>query len=382
MSGTGRNLKITLVALGLAHMVAALVYKYDAFAGITGMLYADGQPVGGDFINLWTAARMVLTGHAGEVYSVEAFKAYQATLTGGADMGLRLWAYPPHSLLFAWPLGLFGYHAALAGWSVFGIGMLLIGARRFGFDRLETAVLLVSPATVLNLYYGQTGSVATGLMLLALSARTSRDAVPAGAAAILTIKPQAGFLLPVLWLFERRWRMILTTGAVAVILAVLSVALFGLAPWRDYLGDTLPALSALERHGTGPFLTMIPSVFIAMRLVSGDSAMALAVHAAFAAAGGLVLLWRLWRVRDPERRAAMVLVATVLMTPYMHNYDLGLLLCGALIVARRPWVADSGPLRAELFVLIAWMLPQLVVLFSILGAPISPLLILPLLFLA
>ena len=78
----------------------------------------------------------------------------------------------------------------------------------------------------------------------------------------------------------------------------------------------------------------------------------------------------------------MVLVAAVLMTPSMHNYDLELLLCGALSVARRPWVADSGPLRAELFVLIAWMLPQLVVLLNSLATPISPLLILPLLFLA
>ena len=38
---------------------------------------------------------------------------------------------------------------------------------------------------------------------------------------------------------------------------------------------------------------------------------------------------------DADRRTAMVLVATVLMSPYLHNYDLALLLCGALLVARR-----------------------------------------------
>jgi hypothetical protein len=382
MGGAGRNLKITLLALGIVHIVACCAYEFGNLAGIDGLLYADGRPVGGDFINLWTVARMVLTGHAGDIYPVAAYKAYQATLTGGANMGLRLWAYPPHSLLLVWPLGFLSYYTALVAWSGLGLVLLLLGARRFGFDRLETAVLLTSPATVLNLYYGQTGSVAAGLMLLALSARTPRDPVPAGAAAILTIKPQAGFLLPVLWLFQRRWHMIAATALLAIALGGLSAAVFGVAPWRDYLGDTLPVLSDLERNGTGPFLTMIPSVFIAMRIVTGDADAALAAHAAFAAAVGLLFLWRLWRVRDPERRAALLLLATVLMTPYLHNYDLGLLLCGALIVARRPWVVDSGLLRAELPVVLAWTLPQLVVFLNIAGVPVSPLLILPLLFLA
>jgi hypothetical protein len=79
----------------------------------------------------------------------------------------------------------------------------------------------------------------------------------------------------------------------------------------------------------------------------------------------------------------MVLIATALMTPYMHNYDLALLLCGALLVARR-WSSSSEkrPLQGELLVMIAWALPQLVVLLNTIGLPISPLLILPLLFMA
>lgn len=382
MSGAGRNLKIALLILGLAYLVGACVYKFGQLAGIHGVLYADGRPVGDDFLNLWTVARMMLTGHADQIYSVAGFKDYQATLTGGVDTGLRLWAYPPHSLLFIWPFGFLGYYAALAAWSLLGLGVLCIGARHFGFDRLETAVLLTSPATAINLYHGQTGSIATGLMLLALSARPPRNPVSPAAAAMLTVKPQAGFLLPLLWLFEWRWKAILGAALLCLLLMALSMTLFGLTAWRDYLGDTLPALNGLERHGKGPFMTMIPSTFIAMRIVTDDTALALVVHGVFAAGVGLVLLWRLWHVPDRERRIAMVLIGTVLITPYMHNYDLALLLSGALLVARRPRVAGSGFLGAELFVLLAWMLPQLVMLLNSAGLPLSPLLILPLLFLA
>jgi alpha-1,2-mannosyltransferase len=70
------------------------------------------------------------------------------------------------------------------------------------------------------------------------------------------------------------------------------------------------------------------------------------------------------------------------MTPYIHNYDLALLLCGALLMARRWSFSEKRPLRGELLVMIAWALPQLVVLLNTIGLPISPLLILPLLFMA
>lgn len=381
---TGRHtLKLFLLAMGLAHLVGFFLYKHDQLSNINGLLYSNGTPVGDDFINLWTAARMELTGQAGKIYSVAEFDAYQKTLVGGANLGLRLWAYPPHSLLFVWPLGLIGYYPALAAWSVLGLIALFVGARRFGFDRLETAVLLTSPATILNLYHGQSGSLVTALVLLALSARTSRDAIPAvAAAAVLTTKPQGGFLLPLLWAFQRRWWMVLYTGLISLVILGLTIAIFGIEPWRDYLTDTLPTLSDLERNGTGPFMAMIPSVFMAMRIVMGQADIALVVHVIFAIMVGCVFLWRLWHVRDPERRTALLLLATVLVTPYIHNYDLALLLAGALIVARRPWVAGSGPFKAELPIILAWLLPQLVLLLNTAGLPISSLLILPLLFLA
>jgi hypothetical protein len=219
-------------------------------------------------------------------------------------------------------------------------------------------------------------------MLLALSARTARDPVSIAAAALLTIKPQVGFLLPLLWMFQRRWRMIAWTALIVTAFFAVAVALFGLEPWRDYIGDTLPRLNALEREGHGPFMAMIPSAFMAMRIVIGDSASALLIHFGFAIAVAAVLVFRLWRVEDANRRAAMVLIATVLMTPYIHNYDLALLLCGALLVARNWSSPGKRAPGGELLVIVAWALPHLVVLLNTVGLPVSPLLILPLLFLA
>jgi len=377
----GCAFKIGLLALGVLHLAWFCASGYRNIAGIDGVLYPDGTPVGGDFINLWSAAKLVIAGRFEDIYLVERFMGHQGSITGGADIGLRLWAYPPHSLLLAWPFGFLGYYPALAVWSVLGLAVLLAGALRLGFDRLETAIILTCPATVLNLYYGQTGSLATGLLLLALSARPGRDAVSIGAAALLTVKPQAGFLLPLLWASQRRWGLIALTALATAGLVVLSAIVFGFSPWRDYLGDTLPTLSALENRGSGPFMNMIPSAFMAMRILTGDSTLAIIVHALFAAAVAAVLIFRLLRVKDKERSWALLLVATALMTPYLHNYDLAMLLCGALLVLRhRQRIAAS--FQGQSLVLAAWALPQLVTILNASGMPVSPLVILPLLFLA
>ncbi|MDW6024565.1 glycosyltransferase family 87 protein [Mesorhizobium sp. BAC0120] len=383
MAGAEHRLKFALLVLGAVHLVGFCIVKYGETVGIAGRLYPDGTPVGGDFINLWTTAKLILADRTADIYQVGRFMAYERTFVDGADIGLRLWAYPPLSLLFVWPFGLLGYYAALAVWSAIGLIVLTTGARRFGFDRLEIAILLTSPATLLNLYFGQTGSLATGLLLLALSPRPGRDPVSATAGALLTIKPQFGFLLPLLWAFQGRWRMIAWTAVIVIGLIALAAALFGPEPWRDYLNDTLPTLGTLERAGSGPFMTMIPSMFMSLRIVTGNSSLASSVHAGFAALVLIVLVIRFWQVKDGVRRSAMLLIATVLMTPYLHNYDLALLLCGALLMVRR-FGSREGPASffAGFLVIAAWALPQIVVLLNAIGAPISPLLILPLLLLA
>lgn len=381
MNDPRRIFKIVLLALGVFHLAYFSYTKYAETVGIAGLLYPNGTPVGGDFINLWSTARLVLSGAVSDIYQVDRFMAYERTFTG-SDIGLRLWAYPPHSLLLAWPLGLLDFYPALAVWSAAGLAVLFRGARRFGFDRLETAVILISPATILNLYYGQTGSSATGLLLLALSPRKPCDRFSIAAAALLTIKPQTGFLLPVAWAFQRRWRMIAWTAFATVALVAAATALFGIDSWRDYLADTLPALSRLEREGSGPFMTMIPSLFMALRIVAGDADFALLVHAGFAVAVAAVLVMRLWRLDDAIRQSALILIATALMTPYIHNYDLVLLLCGALLVARRGSETGVNSTLVNVVVAFAWLLPQFVVALNMQGLPISPLLVLPLLFLA
>lgn len=372
---------IALLIICLGHIVLMLWQEALPTLGIKGLLYPSGDPVGGDFINLWSAGRLALEGQFGTIYNPDAFMAYQIGFIG-APIGHRLWAYPPHSLFLAMPFAWLDYYPALLVWSLAGLGVLFWGCKSLGLDRWETAIVMLSPASMLCLYNGQTGNLTTGLLLLALSAKPGHRLTPTGAAVLLTIKPQMGFMLPFYWLAERRWLAIAVTSLLAICLGAAAWWFAGGKAWIDYLGLTLPELSLLERQGTGRFMLMIPSWFMALRILTGDGDLAIKLHFLFAIPIVLFALWKLWRVDDMYRRVTLVLAATVLATPYMHNYDLGILVVAGLMLLRRFPASSSGEPWAARLSLVLLAMPQLVVVLNALGAPAAPLLILPVLFLA
>lgn len=361
-----------MLAASLAFAAFQLTVLFLEYSRSRGYISGPFQPFGWDYINLWSSGRMIAEGLVEQIYSPVAFEAYQIAFVQ-ADTGLRIWAYPPHSLFLSWPFGQFGFFAGFLAWSLLGVGVLAAGAAYFGFNRFEILLLILSPAAIINIYYGQSGNLAGGLMLAALAGGSHQRNWPIAAAALLTLKPQTGFLLPLLWLRNRQWILIVSTTAAVLALVGLSVAVFGVETWRDYLGETLPRLSRLEREGEGPFLFMIPSVFISMRLLGFDGATSFTVHLIFAAAIAGAMVWRLWREPDRGRQAAILLIGTCLVTPYMHVYDLSILMAGAIILAR----GDSADARAaKLALVMAWGLPLVLSTLSKAGLPVAPLVML------
>ncbi len=362
-----------LAILSALYLLAFFQFIGDSISGIEGIALATGNPAGGDFINLYSVARMVLEGKAAAAYFPEQLMQFQRTLIE-QPIGLRLWAYPPHSLLFVWPFGGLSYFVALALWSALGLFVLGLGARRMGFGWLETILLVVSPASLQCIYFGQTGNFAAGALMLALSARKQTDALAIGATALLTIKAQFGFLLPVYWVLERKWRLIALVSAATLALFALTFAVFGPQVWRAYFEVTVPVLSNLESSGTGAFMQMIPSTFMAFRILGWEGGAAMQFHLAFAALVFAMLVYRLVKSSSKPQKLALILFSVGLITPYLHVYDLTLLLAGTFVMLRAmPTQTGLRAVGIYLLALLGWVLPHVLFGLNAGGWPLGPL---------
>jgi alpha-1,2-mannosyltransferase len=369
-----RLVLLTLASVHALVFVAMVLLEWSQSSGYR--LSGGIAPVGGDFMNLWTAARMTLDGRLVEVYESASFVSHQWSLFGTSPE-FRLWAYPPHSLLLIWPFGLLPYGVSLLLWSALGIVVLALGARRAGMPPVAIAFLATSPAALQCVFLGQTGNVAAGLLLFAVASKARRGWEAGTAAAVLTVKPQFGILIPIDWAFRKRWGRVVgvTVVVIGALLAITAVA--GLDVWRTYTSDTLVALSDFERHGTGPFMVMVPSFFMAARVLgaSGDLAMLWHLPAAVAALG--YCIWRLASIESAKHRTSLILIGTVVMLPYVHIYDLPLVVAGVLIATPRALAGpDAGPTAHGMLgtaaLLIAWAMPYVTVVGNAAGVPIAP----------
>ncbi len=369
-----------LILTGVHFLAVALLVVIES-RGADGLLLAGGHtPVGGDYVNLWTVGRLLLEGRLADVYNPDLFMAYQADVIG-TFIGFRLWAYPPHSLLLAWPFGLFSYAVGLVAWSILGLATLWWGARRLGLATELTIILVLSPAALMCAFLGQSGNLMVGLLLGALAGGRASTAPAVVAATILSIKPQLGVLLPLAWVAERRWKRIVLTALGVLAAGALVTWGAGLGVWRDYLSLTVPALARFEREGTGPFIYMIPSVFMAARIMLEDGNKALALHAIVVLPLFAFLVLRVLRSTVEAHRGALVVLGTSLLIPYIHVYDLTLVLAGAMFALPGRGVRALGASEhvgtwVERSILLAWSLPYITVLGNAAAIPAAPLILL------
>jgi alpha-1,2-mannosyltransferase len=319
-----------------------------------------GNPIGCDFITFWAASRLDLAGNAVGAYDPQLlFEAEKAAIPGTGFNAVSPWQYPPMFLLLVLPLSLLPYFVALATFlaSTFALYFVTVGKI---LSRRECVLpLLAFPAVFINVGGGQNGfltaALASGVLLL-LDRRPAWSGVLLG---LLTIKPQLGLLFPLALLCGQRWRVLLFASLTAA--AFLGLSLFVLGP------DTLPAfigrlpiVAQWLSDGSLP-LKKMPTFFALVRLLGAPTTIAYAIHGVIAAAVAAAVAWVWLRCRDGSLRSASLLAGTVLISPYLYDYDL---VCLAPAIA---WFIDyalrHGWRRGEREVLVAtWLLPGCVII--------------------
>lgn len=321
-----------LTILGLVSLGVAIAWVAPSRGGLD----MTGKPLGTDFVAFWSAARVLLeAGTAVEIYDQTRHAAAQAAAFGGGDVGYAPFPYPPSFLLLCAPLGLLPYLPALAAFlGATGYAYLRAVRGWLGARGAPILAALAFPAVVINLAHGQTAFLAAALFGAGGLLLGRRDLLAGLCLGALAFKPHLGILIPVVLVASRNWRAFLGATLSSVGLAAASVAAFGVEAWAAY-PQALSTMKAVVESGaleTGK----IQTVFAALRLWSVPVPAAYAGQLAVGVVVALAVAWFAWTRPRASAQGAVLVAGTVLMSPYMLDYDL--VLCAIPLA----WLLSQG----------------------------------------
>jgi alpha-1,2-mannosyltransferase len=330
-----------------------------------GLVDHNGKPLGTDFSSFYAAGSLVLDGRAAEVYNMAAHYAREQQIFG-ADTPFYGWLYPPIFLLIATPLASMPYPVALAVWQITSLTLYLamIGAivgriRSQGLktDRIWLPIAAGFPAVFINLGHGQNGFLTAGLFGAALLALPTRPLVSGVLFGLLAYKPQFAMVVPIALLAGGQWRAILAAGlTVMALLGFISLA-FGIDLWLSFAASAETSRTLLLEQGNVGF-EKLQSVFATVRIWGGGVPLAYTLQGIVSAAivAGTAWTWR--SPCDADLKAALLVIATLLASPHVLDYDLVVLAPAIAFMFRHGINRGFRPFEISLLAA-AWIVPLL-----------------------
>ncbi|MGF6415170.1 hypothetical protein OKW37_006905 [Paraburkholderia sp. MM5482-R2] len=295
----------------------------------------NAPAIGYDFGIFWAAARVELAHGAAAVYSPRWMQPLEAVVRSSSQY--YPCPYPPTFLLAIRPLGYLSYPCALFLFLALGTGIYCTIALRIG-RRLEQtqrqSILIAALAGMpLAIYAGQNTLFTAAAAAAALVLMEPAPIYAGACLAVLLVKPQLGVLFPIALVCGRRWKMLLATIVFCSAFILSSIAILGIEAWSSFFSYLPVFRQAALLDGRDHWFGM-PTLFATARLAGAPVAVAYAVQAVAAIPAGLTVAY-LWLANARyELRAAALLVASLLVQPYLMTYDLAWLGFPAALLIR------------------------------------------------
>jgi hypothetical protein len=279
------------------------------------------EPIGIDFHTYLAAATVGVHQGWWLIYDQNLVAAAQKQLA--PDQIAQPFLSPPTDAWLTAPLTLLPYWTAYWIWAALTLGVfafaLVWASRGKGLMRWVIAAAAIAPWWALHaVNLGQVSPlIAAGAVMATRLARERRDVAAGIALALLYLKPNTAFLIPIALLVAGRYRIFATWAAAGVLIAVaafVSMGIGGVGTYLNQLTGTLP-------EGAGN-LTLEGAFG-----VGGTAALVLRV---VITAATLVTAFRFRH--SPGLAIAIGALGSLLVVPYLHGSDLCLFSAAAWIV--------------------------------------------------
>jgi arabinofuranan 3-O-arabinosyltransferase len=304
---------IILAGFYLAFLVGS------AFQGYW-LIDPSGRPIANDFVNVFAAGKLALSGQAVAAYDWTLHKAAENAAVGYAFDGYYNWPYPPTFLFPAVALATLPYIPAALIWLALTLPLYVVTIRAIIGERRGVALALGFAGVVWTLAAGQNGFLTAALVGGVLLLLDRRPVVAGILLGLLTYKPHFGLLFPLVLLLDRRWTVIVSATLTALALAAAAWLAFGSEPWRAFVEQVLTTSDVVFKEGRAGLFKQ-QTLLGMVRFLGGPMALAWTLHGLLMAASAAAACY-VWRfARSSEIKAAALAVAALLITPYLYMYD-------------------------------------------------------------
>lgn len=304
-----------------ALIVAQAVYLVASYLQGSWLLDPVHLPIPVDFVNVWAAGQLALSGHAAAAYDWPTHKIAEELALGHEFQGYFGWHYPPTFLFVATALAALPYTAAFLVWTFGTFPAYLAAIRAIVGDNTGYWLAAAFPALLANFMVGQNGFFSAALFGGALVLLPQRPAMAGVLFGLLTYKPHLGFLIPIALIAGGQWRAFIAAGLTTTFMAVAAWAAFGPEAWHAFIGNIGHTSQAFLSDGWANW-GKLQTAFGLVRTLGGSEPLAWSVQGAIALAAAVAVA-ALWRGRaDDDIKAAALGAASLIATPYLYTYDL------------------------------------------------------------
>ncbi|MEL7489792.1 MAG: glycosyltransferase family 87 protein [Pseudomonadota bacterium] len=302
-----------------------------------------GAPVGGDYVAFYGAAVAVKDGDAAKTYDYAAFETHLLEVGPPRGSYTLTWQYPPTYFLIIAPLAFLPFIAGYIAWTGGTAALYFAALQQAKVRWLFLFVILSAPSTFHAIITGQNGFLTATLLLIAALYPDKRPIIAGLAAALLTVKPQIGVLLPIAYIAAGCWRAFFIAATGSILFAMSTVGFFGIGIWEAFLVGADEASHRLQ-NGILPLYKMV-TPYAWLKYSGAPLSVAIAGHT-LCALIAVFAVTRVWlRVPDHELRAAALGAAVFIVAPYGYYYEMIILAFPIAILAKRG--LENGWLRFE-----------------------------------
>ena len=312
-----------------------------------------GKPIGYDFITFWSAGHLALEGRPEAAFIREAIIEAQQLAVPGNE-AVFLWHYPPTFMLLAAVLATVPYLTSYILFAGSSFALYFGAVRRFLDQPAAWLLILAYPGTFLSVMHGQNSMLTTGLLALALFYLKPKPVLAGVFIGLLAFKPQLALLIPLVLIAGRQWQTFASATITTVLFVGLSLAAFGPDLWVAFF-ENITTVRGVMGDGFLRWEKM-PSLYITLRMFGVPDGMAFVAHWIAAGCVTTILLWLWYRIGTSKLSCAALVSASLLILPYIFDYEMTLLAIPIAILAV-DIAAKGGQTWEKVVLVIAFVAP-------------------------